>query len=95
MIVLSNGKNINPVEIEQWISAKTDLMKEIAIIDYENKLTALIYPDFYKLHEKGVTNILETFKMGVIDEYNRQAPSYKKVLDVKIVKRGVSKNKNR
>lgn len=93
MIVLSNGKNINPVEIEQWISAKTDLMKEIAIIDYENKLTALIYPDFYKLHEKGVTNILETFKMGVIDEYNRQAPSYKKVLDVKIVKEEFPKTK--
>ena len=68
-------------------------MKEIAVIDYENKLTALIYPDFYKLHEKGVTNILETFKMGVIDEYNRQAPSYKKVLDVKIVKEEFPKTK--
>ncbi len=93
MIVLSNGKNINPIEIEHWISGKTDLIKEIAIIDYENKLTAMILPDFYKLHESGITNILETFKMGVIDEYNKQAPSYKKVLDIKIVRQEFPKTK--
>ncbi|MCI6151795.1 MAG: AMP-binding protein [Fusobacterium perfoetens] len=93
MIVLSNGKNINPIEIEQWLISKSDLIKEVAIIDYENKLTALIYPDFYKLHDDGVTNILETFKLGVIDEYNKQAPSYKKVLDVKIVQEEFPKTK--
>ena len=93
MIVLSNGKNVNPIEIEHWISGKTDLIKEIAVIDYENKLTALILPDFYKLHESGITNILETFKMGVIDEYNKQAPSYKKILDIKIVRQEFPKTK--
>lgn len=93
MIVLSNGKNINPVEIEQWISARTELIKEIAIMDYENKLTAVIFPDFYKLHEEGVANILETFKHGIIDEYNKQAASYKKILDVKIVQNELPKTK--
>lgn len=93
MIVLSNGKNVNPIEIEHWISGKTDLIKEIAVIDYENKLTALILPDFYKLHESGITNILETFKMGVIDEYNKQASSYKKILDIKIVRQEFPKTK--
>ena len=93
MIVLSNGKNINPIEIEQWIMANTDLIKEIAIMDYEDKLTAVIYPDFYKLHEEGITNITETFKKGVIDKYNKQAASYKKVLDVKIVQEELPKTK--
>lgn len=93
MIVLSNGKNINPIEIEQWIMANTDLIKEIAIMDYEDKLTAVIYPDFYKLHEEGITNITETFKKGVIDKYNKQAASYKKVLDVKIVHEELPKTK--
>ena len=90
MIVLSNGKNINPIEIEQWIMANTDLIKEMAIMDYEDKLTAVIYPDFYKLHEEGIT---ETFKKGVIDKYNKQAASYKKVLDVKIVQEELPKTK--
>ena len=93
MIVLSNGKNINPIEIEQWIMANTDLIKEMAIMDYEDKLTAVIYPDFYKLHEEGITNITETFKKGVIDKYNKQAASYKKVLDVKIVLEELPKTK--
>lgn len=93
MIVLSNGKNINPIEIEQWIMANTDLIKEMAVMDYEDKLTAVIYPDFYKLHEEGITNILETFKKGVIDKYNKQAASYKKVLDVKIVQEELPKTK--
>ena len=94
MIVLSNGKNINPIEIEQWIMANTDLIKEMAIMDYEDKLTAVIYPDFYKLHEEGITNITETFKKGVIDKYNKQAASYKKVLDVKIVQEELPKTEN-
>ena len=93
MIVLSNGKNINPIEIEQWIMANTDLIKEMVIMDYEDKLTAVIYPDFYKLHEEGITNITETFKKGVIDKYNKQAASYKKVLDVKIVQEELPKTK--
>ena len=93
MIVLSNGKNINPIEIEQWIMANTDLIKEMAIMDYEDKLTAVIYPDFYKLHEEGITNITETFKKGVIDKYNKQAASHKKVLDVKIVQEELPKTK--
>ncbi|MBS5037422.1 MAG: AMP-binding protein [Fusobacterium sp.] len=93
MIVLSNGKNINPIEIEQWIMTNTDLIKEMAIMDYEDKLTAVIYPDFYKLHEEGITNITETFKKGVIDKYNKQAASYKKVLDVKIVQEELPKTK--
>ena len=93
MIVLSNGKNINPIEIEQWIMANTDLIKEMAVMDYEDKLTAVIYPDFYKLHEEGITNITETFKKGVIDKYNKQAASYKKVLDVKIVQDELPKTK--
>ena len=93
MIVLSNGKNINPIEIEQWIMSNTNLIKEMAIMDYEDKLTAVIYPDFYKLHEEGITNIIETFKKGVVDKYNKQAVSYKKVLDVKIVQEELPKTK--
>ena len=73
--------------------ANTDLIKEMAVMDYEDKLTAVIYPDFYKLHEEGITNITETFKKGVIDKYNKQAASYKKVLDVKIVQDELPKTK--
>ncbi len=93
MIVLSNGKNINPIEIEEWLKEKSPLIKEVAIIENNDKLTALIHPEVSKLQEGGITNILETFKMGVVDEYNKKAPSYKKVLDIKILREELPKTK--
>lgn len=48
MIVLSNGKNINPVEIEQWIMAHTNLIQEMAVAEIDSVLTAVVYPNFQK-----------------------------------------------
>lgn len=55
MIVLSNGKNINPIEIEQWIMARTNLIQEIAIIERNSVLTAVIYPNFQKIIDENVS----------------------------------------
>ena len=43
MIVLSNGKNINPVEIEQWIMANTNLIQEMAVAEVDSVLTAVVF----------------------------------------------------
>nr|WP_307774939.1 AMP-binding protein [uncultured Cetobacterium sp.] len=93
MIVLSNGKNINPIEIEQWITSRTDLIEEMVVIEYNSLLTAVIYPNFQKVKEQKVTNILETLKTGVIDKYNNGTANYKKILDVKIVQQELPKTK--
>ena len=60
MIVLSNGKNINPVEIEQWIMANTNLIQEMAVAEVDSVLTAVVYPNFQKIVEEKITNIKET-----------------------------------
>lgn len=93
MIVLSNGKNINPIEIEQLILSETDLIEEIAIIEYNSLLTAVIYPNFTKVKEHRVTNIVETLKSSVIDKYNGSTQNYKKILDLKIVQQELPKTK--
>lgn len=93
MIVLSNGKNINPIEIEQWIISKTDLIEEVVIIEYKSLLTAVVYPNFEKVKENKITNILETLKNDVIDKYNNKAPNYKKILDIKITQQEFPKTK--
>jgi long-chain acyl-CoA synthetase len=93
MIVLSNGKNINPVDIEQWIMDRTNLIQEVAITDYQGRLTAVIYPNFQKVMEDGISNLLETFKYQIIDKYNAEAPNYRKILDIKIVKEELPKTK--
>lgn len=52
MIVLSNGKNINPIEIETKISSMTNLISEIVITEYNSILTAVIHPDLKKIKKK-------------------------------------------
>ncbi len=93
MIVLSNGKNINPVEIEQWIMANTNLIQEIAVAEVDSVLTAIVYPNFQKIIEEKITNIKETLKWGVIDKYNGKAPNYRKILDIRIVQEELPKTK--
>jgi long-chain acyl-CoA synthetase len=93
MIVLSNGKNINPVEIEDWIIFNSNLVNEVAVVEYDSKLTAIIYPNFQKVHEEGINNIIETLKWGVIDTYNHTVPLYKKILVIKILQVELPKTK--
>ena len=52
MIVLPNGKNIDPNDIENEIIKNTDLIKEIAVTEYKEQLLAIIYPDFQQIEAK-------------------------------------------
>lgn len=93
MIVLSNGKNINPIDIENEIAKGSDLIKEIAVMEHNNHLLALVYPDFKLIKERSITNITETLKWDIIDSYNINAPAYRKILEIKIVKDEFPKTK--
>ncbi|MDR1831902.1 MAG: AMP-binding protein [Fusobacteriaceae bacterium] len=86
MIVLSNGKNINPADIENEIIRGSNLIREIAVTEHENHLIAIVYPDFDLVRKNKVTNIAETLKWEIIDKYNLTAPAYRKILEIKTVK---------
>jgi long-chain acyl-CoA synthetase len=93
MIVLSNGKNINPADIENEIMKEARLIQELAVTEYNNHLVAVVYPDFEAVKEANITNIKETLKWEIIDKYNVNAPKYRKILDIKIVKEELPKTK--
>lgn len=94
MIVLSNGKNINPLDIErELLKISNGIIEEIAILEHENILKAIIFPNFKLIAEKKIQNIHETIKWTVIDIYNSQAPKYKKILNIKLVKEELPKTK--
>lgn len=93
MIVLSNGKNINPIEIEEKIMSMTNLITELVVIEFNGALTAVIHPDFIKVKEEKIANVYETLKWNVVDIYNQKVADYKKVLDVKIVNDDFPKTK--
>ncbi len=93
IIVLPNGKNINPEELENKILKISDLVKEVAVIMKDGQLWAIVYPDFDNLKRKNVVNIEETIKWKVIDKFNQQVPPYKRISGIKIVNRELPKTR--
>jgi len=85
IIVLPNGKNINPVEIEEKLTHGYTLVKDVGIIEKNGNLFAVLFPDFSAVAREQALNIRETIKHEVIEQYNLKAADYKKILNFEIV----------
>lgn len=86
IIVLSNGKNINPEEIENKIQGMTEVITEIGVFEKADMLHAVIYPDYQKAKQLGIENVEEMIKWQVIDKYNQSVTPYKKVMKFSLIK---------
>ena len=85
LIILGNGKNISPTEIEQKIMDMANgLFGECAISEDGHNLVALIVPDMDAIAEQGIVNIRQTIMDVVIEPYNETAPSYKRIANIVI-----------
>lgn len=93
LIILANGENVSPEEIENEIG-KSDLVKEIVIREAEGKIQAEIFPDYEYVKKKRIKDIPKTLQ-SLIDEYNKNAPVYKRVLDIKLREVEFEKNTSR
>ena len=97
LIILSNGKNVYPEEIENELSATPGVLE---IVVYEgqsrrgmshNAIVAEIYPDTEYLEKNNITDVQAHIK-PYVDAYNRSAVPYKKVSVIKIRKKEFPKN---
>lgn len=90
LIVLDNGKNIYPEEIENYIMG-IPYVKEVLVkasknaAGQETALIAEVFLDKEKVEEMHIENIKETLKKDVQDSV-RELPVYKHISDVKIRK---------
>ncbi|MBQ7346754.1 MAG: AMP-binding protein [Clostridia bacterium] len=89
LIILSNGKNVYPEEIESALIATPGVLD---IIVYEgqskrgmehNAIVAEIFPDKEYLEKNGITDA-EAHLKPFIDSYNRTAVPYKKIGVLKV-----------
>ena len=80
IIVLPNGKNINPEEVERAILKQSAFVKEAGVFLKEGILQAILLPDFRKLNEDGISDIEEHFRWKVIDQVNRSFLPIKRYL---------------
>ncbi len=91
VIVLNNGKNVFPEEIEEHI-LDIEFVRECVIVGRENEegqtvgLTALIFPDFDRAKERGygdVISVTEAIKKEV-SLLNKTLPSFKQIRGIEI-----------
>ena len=85
VIILSNGKNIYPEEIESYL-AHIEAIKECVVVGQENAsgevvITALVYPDPDKNEGLSSDEILTRIKEE-INTVNRKLPVFKQVHEV-------------
>lgn len=80
IIVLPNGKNINPVEIEMKLDGYSKAIKEAGVFMHNEMLHAVILPDFNFLAEIGVEDINQYFRDQIISPFNAELSSYKRIL---------------
>jgi len=100
VIILSNGKNVYPEEIENEISRIYGVMESV-VYEGESKsqkkkeiIVAEIYPDFDALKSKGIEDVQAYFEDEIKNVNARMAP-YKAVKMVKIRNSEFKKNTSR
>jgi long-chain acyl-CoA synthetase len=85
IIVLPNGKNINPVELEMKLEGFSKSIKEAGVFMHNDMLHAVILPEFSFLAENGVENIDDYFRTKVISPFNAELSSYKRIMQFTLI----------
>lgn len=86
IIVLPNGKNINPVEVETKLGGFSPAIKEVGVFMHKEILHAVIYSDFSFLAENNITDFNQYFRDLVITPFNAEMSSYKRIMQFTLVK---------
>lgn len=84
IIVLSNGKNINPAEIEVKLEKSSPFIKECGVFMKNDKLNVVIVPNLELMKAEGIENIETYFRKEVISKYNDRASVSKRLLKLTI-----------
>ena len=84
LIITKNGENVSPEELENKV-AENRLVQEILVREKDGVIEAEIFPDYEYAGKKEITNIEDTLQK-IIDEYNQNAPVYKRIYNIKVRK---------
>jgi len=87
IIVLSNGKNVQPSEIEYKLEKYEAYVKEAAVVQDGDMLRAIIVPQPSWAQTKTDSEVAAQLKREVLEPYNMTVSAYKKIMSV-LVYRG-------
>ena len=88
VIILPNGKNVYPEELEYKLHQMSDLLAEIVVREFtrpngEQVIGAEIYPDRAYIKNNGITDVEKAVR-DIIDKYNEGQTNHKVIKEVKI-----------
>lgn len=76
LIILGNGKNVSPEEIEEKLS-RNDFVNEVLVYEEDGVITAEFFPD-----EEGFSDAKKLVEKAV-EKYNSVSPAYKHISKIK------------
>ena len=82
IIVLSNGKNVQPNEIEYKLEKYTERVKEAAVVQDGDMLRAIIVPQTEWAQNLSDEEVEEILKREVLEPYNLTVTNYKKLMSL-------------
>lgn len=84
IIILSNGKNVQPSEIEYKLEKYTSYVKEAAVVQDGDLLKAIIVPQKDWVGSQSDEELEETLKREVLEPYNLTVTNYKKLMSLMV-----------
>lgn len=89
IIILDNGKNVYPEEIEEYLE-RIEVIKECVVIGRENAngevvITALIYPDYDMFKNCEESEIIDKMRNEVA-KVNKLLPTFKQIRNIELKK---------
>ncbi|MCB9946824.1 MAG: AMP-binding protein [Rhodospirillaceae bacterium] len=73
MIVLGGGKNVFPEEVEK-VYAASPVIKEIAVLEQDGALAALVVPDVAAIRETGTLQAADAVRVALMERSHELAP---------------------
>ena len=83
IMVASNGKKINPEEIEVEALQNTRYIKEIGVFMQDSVIHAIVIPEMKELRQNSDGNIMEIIRQD-IDKFNKITSVYKRIKRIHI-----------
>lgn len=93
IIVLSNGKNIQPAELEFKLEKYDQYVKEVAVTQDGDMLRAIIVPQETWAANLSDAEVEEKLKRLVIEPYNRTVVNYKKLMSLFVYRGSLPRTK--
>ena len=85
LIILANGENVSPEELEERL-CDIPMVMECVVSEKDGKIHASIYPDYELAGNEGLSSEekIKEFLESEIDKCNKQIPSYKQIKSISI-----------